>query len=518
MIRLSVIAWRLAVSLAAVCVAGTAYGWDLPEHRSLGDSVFAGASRWAGPDFPGMIGDSSFGQWCASRAGNDMTAGRFNEPGKTTLEQLRTLSSGDIQGILDSDQYRYDNVAQVYLQYHLKAMHIVSRNNGDGSNELQEALKTEAVAQGYLADALSSGHMLVPTHNVLGRLTRRNNIEAHNFHSFYGVFVINSRGQLWQSFGDGYLMARWPSYRMVLHACETSLKELLLVWFTKNEVVLPPDVQSWAASIADTISVEALVASWLEVIDGDQYLSELRLPSLTLIPMPVSATWSYRTNRLNDHGARIHFHYPQFRESGFHDPDLSDIDREFLYSADGVPEWMIPEPLLLRSQSVDNLIREDPDWASVRWQQHRSAPPSYKGFLLSIGGSFSRMGSKTYGLASGSIGYGLWDDLLLLNNISAGLAIIPVPPDWDGYYAVPNFGFGLPILGWSRLKGVHFCGGMAIGAGQSSGEFGTLLAIGVDSRVFWTSRVNIGVTLRAKYRWLMVDELLHGPSLELILQ
>jgi hypothetical protein len=509
---------RLSLVLVPLLVAVTVNAWEPTDHRALGDSAYARVSRWAGPGCPTLKGDSSFGQWCAVRAADDMSAARFHERGRTPFEQLRTLSESELRKLMASGELRFRNVVQAYLQFHLEAMHIAADTNRPALAALREALDVEATAQGYLADGFSSGHMLVSRHNFLASLAHRNNVEAHNYHSFVGVYVVNAHGTVWQAFGDGYLADCLPSYRMVLNACETSLRELLLVWYSRTRRESSPEMQVWADSAAGAGSVRDLIDSWLQILDGEEYLSSLKMPSFMLWPMPVSATWSERTSDTNQYGIRTHRNYSQFREDGFHDPDLSDIDLDFLYSVNEVPDWMVPAPLSLETDSPGFLIVEDPDWASVRWRQHRSAAPSYKGFLLSVEGNFFRPGSKNYGLISAGAGYGLWDNLLLLNNISAGVFVIPVPPGWNGYYVVPNFGFGLPVLGWTRLKGVHFSGGMAIGGGEKSHDLGALLAVGVDSRVYWSARINIGVTFRAKYRWLMVDELLHGPTLEVIIQ
>jgi hypothetical protein len=512
--------YGLVIMLGIIASPRDGFAWEYDEHRLLADSAYAVAMRLLGTDIaPGGGAPSSgrFGEWCADGARDDMSPSRFHRPGRTTLDQLGQISAAELGAFIDSHFFKNRNVIVSYLQYHVAALHAACLDVPEGQ-ALRRALMLEAEAQGYLADAFSSGHMLVPIHSPLSQLTPRNNLEAHKSYSHQGVYVINARGQVWQAFGDGMLFGYLPSYRAVLNACETSLKEIVLTWYHACKKDLPPALQNWADSVRGGTAVSDMVAAWLDICNGKEYLEKVRMPSLMLLPMPVPASWSIRTDEKDQHGVREHFHYPQLREDGFHDPDLSDIDRAFLYPRSSVPDWMIPRELLEESADPKSLIRDDPDWASVRWVQQRSMPPSFHRLLVRPGMAVAFSSEKTRAVATMGLDYGLCDDLLLLKNVSMGLSVMPSPPREGGPYIIPAVGVGLPIWSWTRLKAVHLGAGPAMGLAESRVDFGAMLGVGFDSHVLNPHLGNFGITIRAEYRWLIVDRFVHGPVLEMILQ
>ena len=151
-------------------------------------------------------------------------------------------------------------------------------------------------------------------------------------------------------------------------------------------LIFPADLEKWTNTIAPGTTPEELSNLWVKPNNGVKYYSEVKMPSLLYIPMPVAAAWSVRTDMKDKYGIYIRRNYSQLIENNFHDPDLNEIDTGFLYPKNSMPAWMIPE--FLPNDSLQNLIRYRSDIASVRYVQDRYIPPSYMGYLLSVGGSY----------------------------------------------------------------------------------------------------------------------------------
>jgi len=498
--------------------ADKTHGWTQEEHRVLADSVYSSVMEVIGEDVLGSGTELNFAKMCTEVSRDDLALNRFHRRGKTVLDQLRSLSKEDLSLESGFDYLGSSNVVASYLRHHIWAFRAATGSDMDALAALNGALRQEAIAQSFLADAFSSGHMLVPLDNILARLARRNKIEAHHFHRNEGVYVINGNGDSWQAFGDELMHWYAPTYRAVLSACQTSFKEVLLVYCEKTEGDIPAGLRLWADSVRGDKTISELVNSWLDERDGASYLTDVGLPSLKHIPMPVAASWSYRTGDRDENSMRRHHHYLQLKDDRFHDPDSSDIDFDFLYARSSVPDFMIPPPLLSGEKSPEYLIKTDADWASVRWTQQRLAPPSYKGFLFIAGGqaAFSRSSDRVSGKIG--FGYGIWDDLLLFKNLSLGLTLMSGREGMDEYYLLPNASLGLAPLLVDCFKAIH----LEIGAGyrrsNDSDELGLMLASGIDSHVYPLGSANIGLTGRLKYEWIKTDPSLHGISLELILQ
>ncbi|MEE8578275.1 MAG: hypothetical protein V3T31_13565 [candidate division Zixibacteria bacterium] len=534
------------------------FTFDIDEHRSLGDSAFSSTMRAVCDtilDDGYVLRTSSdsiilpmslfsgfhFGQQCSIAAKDDFSADRFHEPGKSVLGQLERLSAESIGNALESVKVQMSdqtgrvrigpvnieefidtpNVISAYLFYHLLALHIAAEGIEEDDTRwlgLQVALRYEAEAQSYLVDAFSSSHMLVDRRASLAGLQHRNIVEAHHFYRNSGLYVIDSRGHAWRTFGDEIMHWYAPAYDAVLNACQTSLKELLTVYCYRQLDGIPGALTIWLDSVTENPTPSDIVDRWLEIHDGADYYRTLQLPTLLLLPMPVSATFSFRTDEKDEHGIRRRFHYPQLREDGFHDPDSAGIDFDFLYPRSAIPDWLVPPPLL-SSPSIDpdSLIKFDPDYASVRWIQDRSAPPSYKGLLFHMGGQLTRHVGTTRTNGLFGIGYGIWDDLILLRSVSFSLLMAPSLFDPNRLLMMPTFGGGL-ATGPGIVHALRLEAGVAIGLQSSHRETGSMFAVGVDSRVLPFHFTNAGVTCRLKYQWINLDKKIHGPSFELIFQ
>jgi hypothetical protein len=517
-----------AVLLLLILVAPTTtYAWNKEEHRLLADSVFSAVMRECRSDSSAdglPLDPHGFAQRVAQLAANDLDPARFHDRGQSIMDQLSALTTESL-GVIDSAQLPTppgNNVVASFLRSHLRALRLAFREGKPATTDsfaLASALNEEALAQGYLADAFAAGHILSYNELPLSFLHKRNREEAHNYHRDRGVYVINGRGDVWQTFGDGLLHWYPPTYKAVFDACATSLKEVLVVWHVSRGLELPDSLVAWIKGVEADMTPEQLVDAWLSEHTGPEYYGVIQLPSLMCLPMPVTATWSYRTDQIDEHGVLNRYHYPQLRETGFHDPDLSDIDDAFLYSHESVPEWMIPEPLQATSSvSAHELIKSDPDWASVRFIQNRHAPPSYRGLLLQAGGQITIREGHTRGGMSFGLGYGIWDDLLLIKNVSIAAALQPAFCEPNHHLLTATFGLGIDLPGDGLIGTLRLEGGAAIGLSRDFNDFGPVFALGVDSRVMPLRFTYAGITWRLKYQWFSLDTPVSGPSIEMVLQ
>ncbi|MCP4566857.1 MAG: hypothetical protein GY841_04660 [FCB group bacterium] len=532
--------------------------WDVDEHRRLGDSVFNTVMKeianFSGDiiNFPvttgGPIGipkylcrDRTFGDICALFARDDFRSDRFHDRGRSIAGQLRTLTREQIDSswnaladkiqsdiplfagdsILCPIEFRTQNVISAYLIRHLMAMRLIqmAAKTNCSTALLSDALIMEASAQGYLADAFSSGHMLVPMEDILSPFHGRNNIEAHHYHRHQGVYVLNSRGDQWQTFGDELMHWSSTTYQPVFEACRSSLNEVLAVFYYSSGNSLPDALKRWLPSATAGFQPERAIARWLEHHGGGVYYADLRLPTLLLLPMPISASWSFRTENKDEYDIYRRHHYPQLRETGYHDPDLTDIDIEFLYPMADVPEWMIPKPLRgITPTGPYTLITTHPDWASVRWVQNRYAPPSYKGLLVRSGLQLVSAGNGSHAGGSIGLGYGIWDDLILFQNVSIDAVFMPSLHEAERTVLTITGGGGLTCPLTDRIKAFRFDGGLALGTNSDYGKSGALIALGIDSQVHHLKFTNAGIAFRLKYQWLFLEQTFHGPAMELIFQ
>jgi len=520
----------LAIGLGST----TASAWEREEHRCLGDSVFEAVMRecatttdssgftLSAPDSSISIsraawGGATFGEREAFHAADDFATARFHDRGRTILDQLATTTYGS-----SNRRTSPRNVAAAFLTEHLRALRLASqapRTSTDISGVLLWALEQEAKAQGYLADAFAAGHILSYREGWLTWLARRNRREAHDYHRDRGVYVINGRGEVWQTFGDGLLHWYPPTYEAVNDACEASLKEVLVTWYVSHGATLPDSLANWLERVAPGRPASQTVAQWLSSATGAEYYSKFQMPSLMFLPMPTTAVWSFRTDSLDQHRFRLRLNYPQLREPGLHDPDGDGFEPDLLYPRASVPVWMIPEPLREPSPTrAFELIKSDPNWASVRYIQDRTAPPSYKGLLIQAGGQLTVRDGKSRLGGSLGLGYGIFDDLMLVKNVSVAATFMPSFHEVNDRLLTATAGldFDLPGNGWP--KALRLEGGCAVGLGENLKDFGPVFALGLDSKVIPLGVTYAGMSWRLEYQWFSLDQPVSGPTLILILQ
>jgi hypothetical protein len=472
------------------------------------DTVVISSNAWAG---------ETFGARAAFHAADDFAAARFHERGGTIMDQMESTAAGS-----SGENSSPDNVIAAFLTEHLQALRLAAQNphtDTDIGGILLWALEQEAKAQGYLADAFAAGHILSYREGWLTWLARRNRIEAHDYHRDRGVYVINGRGEVWQTFGDGLLHWYPPTYQPVFDACAASLKEVLTVWYLSHEAPLPDSLASWMRTAAAERTAAQNVAQWLSNASGVEYYDKFRMPSLMYLPMPVAAAWSQRTDSLDQHGIRNRHYFPQLWESGLLDPDPDGLDADFLYARSSVPAWMVPDPLRSASTTgVFELIRTNPDWASVRYTQRRTAPPSYKGMLLTVGAQATITEEKGRPGGSVGLGYGFYDDLLLVKNVSIAATYMPSFHEADDRLLTLTGGLGVDLPGNAWPSTIRLDGGLAIGLGEEFNDLGPVFSLGLDSKVIPLGVTYAGVSWRVQYQWFSLDRPLSGPAFNLIFQ
>jgi hypothetical protein len=532
--------------------------WEKDEHRQIAEKALAAVLAECRADIQEMFmnpsaenrslrsgkalwGGKTFGEISSLASGKDVSRSRFHERGRTIAQQLAPLSASLIEAVwnectgknlsnnltrtapwasLFSVELPKHNVVANYLVHHITALRfaqIAGQEKERGETALRLALVYEAAAQSYLTDAFSSGHMFVSLNDAFSRLHPINNREGHDFFRNEGAYVLNSRGDVWQTFGDKLLFWYAPTYRHVLEACVTSLREIFLVFsVTRNTGTVPAGLKEWALSSSQGVSLEEMVRNWTVIQDGEKYYSEVRMPTLLLLPVPISATWSMRSDQVDEHGIRRRKHYPQLRERGLHDPDLEGIDLDFIYPREAVPEWMVPD--FLTDKAPADVVKSHPDIASVRYIQPRDFPPSYKGTLFHLGGGtvFDRMGSG-FGSMAG-LGYGLNDELFLFNKVSFDLKVMPSLDEGRRLLISPQFGFGLILPAPFKLwKAYRFEIGYAFGLQSPYEENGWNFAFGIESPTIPLGFTYSGLTLRLQYRIFYLERRIQGLFFELVL-
>lgn len=290
----------------------------------------------------------------------------------------------------------------------------------------------------------------------------------------------------------------------------------MLSYFASTSDSLPESLQQWADSIANGKETATLVNEWITPADGESFYSRVGLPSLLRLPMPIAATWSVRTDQVDQYGFYLRRHYPQLSDIGYHDPTLGADQLTDLPDRNAVPSWLVFDRL--HNADPGELIRDDPDIASVRWSQDQYYPPSYKGLLVRLGGAmlFHDANLPT-GLTLG-IGHGFVDDAVVIRNVSADLVLAPSFGATRRLLLMPGIGGGLPVGGPLPLKALHAELGYAFGFREPHSENGLMLAVGLDAKPYRLGLTYAGLTVRLKYQWLWLNPTLHGPAVDMILQ
>jgi hypothetical protein len=436
--------------------------FEFIEHKGLADSTFKSVLREVNalilhnsislsfgneeviiPDR--FFDSSSFGELVAEFAIDDQKQHRFHRWSESVLNQIRRISSDELTNCLSKamkwaknvnselafpevKSIHSDNVIGSYLIHHLAALRIAASKDLTESERLARALIWEAIAQGYLADCFSSGHMIVPVHHFISELQLKDREHADKHHSLTGFYVINAAGDVWQSFGDGALYWYRPSYQHVLEACQSSLRELLLVFYQMSNTPLPESLSNWYGTINSEIPLSDAVQFWISIQNLDSLYNTPKpptlLPTLLYLPMPVVAAWSKQTEELTNGKFHKRKYYPQLNESNGRDTTISGIDEKFLLKRDDIPSWMIAPPFRdTLNVDPEELIKFDPLWSSVAYIQSFSPATSFEGLTIDFGMSWI----SSYGGVSPAVGlgYGFYDEQSIFRGLTAGLRYYP---------------------------------------------------------------------------------------------
>jgi hypothetical protein len=562
---------------------GPSLAADKDEYRRIADSSFATVLRQSGATEEqgkwclassqvcikkDLWMGKTFGRIASESVESDLSSPRFHERGRTILEQLGSVDSAQVNSILASHlrqgtsgasltlpkvEIQDGNVILNYLLHHLVALHHAkdaSVGGAGGGASLERAMIYEAVAESYLVDAFASGHMLVPMSDGISFLHPMNNKEAHYFYNVQGTYVLNSRGEVWQTFGDELLEWYAPTFRHIFEACCTSMREVLLAYYASAESgTIPDSLGAWGRSVAGETPLRLILDQWLSIRDAKEYYSSLKMPTLLLLPVPISATWSLRTEEVDSFGIHQRKQYPQTKESsddpGFHDPYMLDLDDEFTYTKGSLPDWMLPEAWIpedslhgrrLKEMSQDqrsdlaaNLIKHDTNVASVRYMQERYYPPTYWGLLFRAGGGYFFNSTPSSGAWSVGLGYApplaLLPDVPLLERLSFDLTYMQLteknPRQLLSLTGGLSIGLYTHRAGTKKpfryLEYLRLESGYAWGLKAPMKSHGAMLAFGLESGTIPLGFTYAGVSLRAKYQLMLLGNNLHSVALELVL-
>ncbi len=504
------------------------------------DSLIVEKELWDG---------KSFGKISASFSGKDISVARLHAYRRTILQQLESLpfslieevlidhdSSSDIRSAEQSNK----NVIANYLLHHLIALRYANKAGlTNDKDTLRAALVYEAMAISYLTDAFSSGHMLLPINKPFSSLQTVNFQEAHNFYGRNGLYVINSGGEAWQTFGDRLMQWFGPTYRHVSKAVVTSLRELLLVFYNAvNPKNLPVCLETWAHSATGDSTVLQSVQASLKIHAGQEYYSILRLPSLLLLPMPISASWSVKdsvfidsyttvkdsngikTTEIDTNGIRIHrrLHYPQVRKPGLYDPDFEKDkykrNMELLLPESGVPKWLIPGLLAANpdTNTTKDLIKNDSTIASVRYTQETDYLPSFRGLLLHFGSGVLLENGNDRNLLLG-VGYSPFGDLLIINNVSLDFLFTRFSNEPDKQMLTFNAGASIK-LPLRIIKAIRLEAGPAA---VSYKKWGYRIAAGLEFPIWPLRFTYAGLTSRLMFQTVDIGTTSNGLYFQVIL-
>ena len=407
---------------------------------------------------------ATFGDVSEQLIGNDIRPSRFHAPGKTIWEELEHLnvealqagskeassaSAGELtkidQALLEQGQ---DNVVTSYLALHVIALRLAA--HADFVSRIHLALLYEAGAQAYLRAAFFSAHMLVPFGSPLWALHAENTRRMHHHFRDTGLFVQNSAGDTWQTFGDDVLESHSPTYRFILEASAMSLRELFTVILlnrtdspalarlcspTYSDSELVAAAEQWTPyyrniifghhallpsthslnrfmNYAKSSVLEERTLRWmnpppdtLDWLSPASVPDDALAPTLRLLPFPVTATMVEQDSS----GTFFNHEYRQLVEAGYHDPELGKAELHRLPSKSQFPRTADLRPW--NSESV-----------SVLYPAPQTYTPSFLGMRTDVGlAQLAGVDGSTVGFGAG-LGYawkeGLYDLFFRIGYVS----------------------------------------------------------------------------------------------------
>jgi len=459
---------------------------------------------------------SAFSRVERNEAKRDRSYAHYQVSFATVQQQLAKISgSGGLPDLGSEGHAQEEGTVVNFLVEHWQAMRLANRAGREQSGRtelLETCFLHEARAQVYLADAFSAGHMLVPRRTLLSWIHPINLQVVHDHYSDIGVYVANSRRQAWRAFGCGTLQWYSAPWHHVREACAASLREVLACFYAGcPESLRPEPLGRWLKGECQSCNPWAWVDEWLSSKGAVPLYTGLRLPSLTHIPVPITAAWSRASDsvRLGSEGQSLPVYerqyFPQFRERGQYASDLRPDEIRTLYSSQSFPAWA-------------QLPAQTTEYAPVHFHQLLRIPASYQGALLVVGMGHRVLGAKVDQYTIVRAGWGILDELLGVEvlpdlrrlGIEAGYA-----RGWNGSGDAVS-GVATLEIAAPTIADFHFETGYAWGVRHPLNHRGPVLGFGLTTEAFRMPIVYLGAAVRLKYEIEYLNERTGGVALELV--
>lgn len=161
----------------------------------------------------------------------------FYAYGKTFPDHLKNFDSDKIREATDwsklaafTKSLGHTNAIRMYVSLHLVALTLAEMSGrkarqGDagGPALLQSAIFINAFADHFLEDAFSAGHLIV-NRTVAESFT--NNKALHDFYCENGTTVVNRKGEIWYTYGDGKFDENTTAGERAIAAVTLSIQDL----------------------------------------------------------------------------------------------------------------------------------------------------------------------------------------------------------------------------------------------------------------------------------------------------
>ena len=457
--------------------------------------------------------------------GRERSYERYQLRRRTVREQLARISRDEISGLVD---HRRDHAGGPgasrrgavgnYLVVHWLAIRLAHEAGGESptKDKLIASLAEEGLAQRYLIDAFAAGHLLMPAKTPLSWTHPVNLSVAYEKFSERGVYVINSCHEEWRTVGDGRLLWYPAARRHVEEACASSLREVVASFYgTLRSGDRPASLTNWLGERCPAGDPWDWVSSWTGERNAVAYYAELRLPTLLLVPMPITAAWSVPAgapvpgSQESGRPVRARSYVPQLQGDGNHAEDLSPEEERSLYTRESMPSWLAAPPATGGARA--------PLRASVLYHQPLWEPPSYRGLLLG-GGWGLRVRGKAF--ESVTVGWGFLDGLLNLDrlpDLKRVGAEVGYLRGWSG----PSRDFAVASvvgdLSTPTAGNIHIEGGYGRGLSRNDERGGPVFAAGLSLDRIEIPLFYLAVAPRLKYQVAFSDPRRKGFTVEAIL-
>jgi hypothetical protein len=115
------------------------------------------------------------------------------------------------------------------------------------------------------------------------------------------------------------------------------------------------------------------------------------------------------------------------------------------------------------------------------------------------------------------VGYGFYDDLIILRNVSADLSVQGLTRKDDPWVVTLSVGGGFTIPGIGWIRALRVDGGPALVGQSGETTVRGMLSVGIDSGVLPIGFTHAGITVRVRYMTMFGDDNRRGPALGIVL-